>query len=350
MRISLDTYYRFYKLLSTNRLRYYSIVALRSLGFRFLVVRMDPNWLCNLRCRTCYFSSKGYSKNFVPPMGVDLFRKISKEVFGKTRMLFLGCGAEPLMTPDLPRFFDIIRESCVPFVAVVTNGQLLTEEHVFGMIKNKIDQLIVSIDGAKKETYEGIRIRASFEKLLENLEMVKRIKSRRKAEYPAVRFNFTAMRRNVAELKDLVDLAVRYDVSTIRIRYLTDWGGELEYGNEILRQDEIQKMLNEIVPYARSQNLNLLYPKDFDRVEKSTSKTSDMYLKYQCLYPWYTLHIRGDGKATFCHLFGYSQGDFTHQKFKDIYYSEDIKRVRKLLAKKPMESCLKLCKGKIGGL
>ena len=63
--------------------------------------RFDPNWICNLRCRMCYFSAENYNSEMIQPMSTVLFDKIASDLFPRTKILFLGCGAEPLIVESL---------------------------------------------------------------------------------------------------------------------------------------------------------------------------------------------------------------------------------------------------------
>ena len=60
---------------------------------------------------------------------------------------------------------------------VQTNGLLIKKMHErHTELFEKLDTLNISIDGATKETYETLRRGGSYEKILENLETVKKIK------------------------------------------------------------------------------------------------------------------------------------------------------------------------------
>ena len=53
---------------------------------------------------------------------------------------------------------------------VITNFLLLDEKIMKFIIKNKIN-LVISVDGATKDTYEQIRKGASFDKIISNLNI-----------------------------------------------------------------------------------------------------------------------------------------------------------------------------------
>jgi wyosine [tRNA(Phe)-imidazoG37] synthetase (radical SAM superfamily) len=77
---------------------------------------------------------------------------------------------EPLLNPRLPQYFEILRKHGVE-VFVSTNA-LLLEKRLDLLIENAdlIYDLRFSIDGATKETYEKIRVRGQWERLIRNLD------------------------------------------------------------------------------------------------------------------------------------------------------------------------------------
>jgi len=97
----LTTYYKLYKFIGSGNLMRILLDSVRILKMRYLVVRFDPNWICNLRCRMCYFSAENYNSEMIQPMSTVLFDKIASDLFPRTKILFLGCGAEPLIVESL---------------------------------------------------------------------------------------------------------------------------------------------------------------------------------------------------------------------------------------------------------
>src|SRR3954470_9048975 len=169
-----ETLIQIYRRIRSRKFKALGVEALRMLGMRHLVIRMDTINLCNLRCKMCYYSSDYLRKK--DEMDLDFFRKIAGQVFPKTRFLYLSCATEPLMNK---RFAEIVRatgEYKVPFTSFCTNGLLLTPEVVQACIDSKISEIIFSIDGATKETYEEIRRGGKWERLLEKMELLKSMK------------------------------------------------------------------------------------------------------------------------------------------------------------------------------
>src|SRR5438067_203997 len=103
--LSPDTLVRLYRRVPSRKFKALAFQALRSTGFRHLVIRMDTINLCNLRCKMCYYSTDYKRKK--EQMDLPLFRKIAAEVFSKTRFLYLSCATEPLMNKQFAEFVRV---------------------------------------------------------------------------------------------------------------------------------------------------------------------------------------------------------------------------------------------------
>ena len=95
-----------YRRMSSPALRLAAIRGARALGVRHLVVRVDTNDICNLRCPMCPLSDPEH----VPaaaPMTVERFERVADQIFPRTRFLYLSCGTEPLATPHFDELLDV---------------------------------------------------------------------------------------------------------------------------------------------------------------------------------------------------------------------------------------------------
>ncbi len=351
LRLNLNAHYAIYKRLGTGRLRKLALDIARVGRLRYLNVKIDPNWLCNLSCKMCFFSNRDkYGMQAISPMPPSLFGKIADDIFPRTRLLFLGCGAEPLMSPRFEEYADTVGRFRIPFVALVTNGQLLNERNVLSIIRNRFHLITISICGATKSTYERLHAGGHFDKLMTIIDMIRDLKQQERTSNPQLRFNFTAMKSNADELTDLIRLAEKKDVRTIRIRTLGHWGGVLDYEREMMNHDEYMTMITDAREALIRPNVQLLHEGMYDAAARSTSEQSRVYGAYECIDPWYSVIIRGDGRMRFCTSLQYVHGDFNTQTYSDMERAEPINRARELLAKDPCNSCLCTCKGDFTGL
>lgn len=157
---------------------------------------------CNARCIHCL----GLHNGSVSTGGI-LDDKYVDEAFHKhTDILrFFMNGTEFLLYPKWKKAAEILKKSGSR-VEISSNEILLTEKNVRHIIDNGIaDDLSVSLDGAKKETIESIRVNVEFDKLVKNIRfMLKHAKNAKKR--PEISFSFVLMQKNYRELPELIKL------------------------------------------------------------------------------------------------------------------------------------------------
>jgi pyruvate-formate lyase-activating enzyme len=129
---------------------------------------IEINKNCNLNCAMC---NTDLSTRPQMNMELDLFERAV--LFAKSMKrprTSLHTIGEPLLNPRLPQYFEILRKHGVE-VFISTNA-LLLEKRLDLLIENAdlIYDLRFSIDGASKETFEKIRVRGQWERLIRNLD------------------------------------------------------------------------------------------------------------------------------------------------------------------------------------
>ncbi len=125
---------------------------------------------------------------------------------------------EPMMHP---RFFDMVEYAFKRGVQVSTNSNLtlLNDRRAGRCVTSGLDSLQISIDGSSAETYERIRARAHFDRVVANLERVLAARQRLASATPRLRLVMVMMRRNLHELPDLARFAHRYCIESIFVQH-----------------------------------------------------------------------------------------------------------------------------------
>jgi MoaA/NifB/PqqE/SkfB family radical SAM enzyme len=140
-------------------------------------------------------------------------------------------------------------------VSISTNGILLTPNN-FEKIQNldgTIQNIHVSIDAAKKDTYEKLRRGGKWETLLENMKYL--LSLRQAGRVQKIAINFVVQSENYLQMSDFVELAHNLGVDIVRFQRLTNWGTFRE--EDFINQDvfhpqnphriEAERILKEIL-------------------------------------------------------------------------------------------------------
>lgn len=189
-------------------------------------VQIEPVGQCNLRCQMCPIPFRQDGPPNGPPafMQFDTFQRIIDELPELEHLHLQGLG-EPMMHP---RFFDMVAYAATRGVRVTTNTNItlvLNPCRAESTVACGLECIHISVDGATPATYERIRKRAKFDRLLRNLELLCEARSRA-ASPPRLRLVSVVMRQNLHELADLVRFAHRWSIKEMFVQHLCHDFGE----------------------------------------------------------------------------------------------------------------------------
>ena len=170
-------------------------------------VYIEPTTACNLQCRTCM---RNVWDESIGHMEWHTFERVLEglRAFEHPPTVFFGGLGEPLTHPDFARMVREVKRLGAA-VEAITNGMLLDERQAEALLEGGLDTLWVSIDGASPECYVDVRTDGHLPRVIENLERLRDLKFRRRSETPDVGISFVAMRRNLAELSEVLKLEHR---------------------------------------------------------------------------------------------------------------------------------------------
>jgi radical SAM protein with 4Fe4S-binding SPASM domain len=189
-------------------------------------LQVEPVGQCNLRCQMCAIQFRQDGPPFGPPafMDFDVYTRLLDQFPGLEELQLQGLG-EPMMHP---RFFDMIEYAVSRGIKVSTNtnATLMNARRAERCVTSGLGEIHISIDGATPATYEQIRVRARFDRVIANVEGLVAARRRLVAATPRIRMVVVAMRRNLHELPDLVRLAHHLAIDTVFVQHLCHDFGE----------------------------------------------------------------------------------------------------------------------------
>lgn len=272
-------------------------------------LQVEPVGLCNLCCRMCaiQFRRDGPPHGPLAFMDFDLFVRLLDELPELEVLQLQGLG-EPMMHP---RFFDMVALAAGRGIKVGTNTNLtlLSLRRAEQCVTSGLAELHASVDGATAETYERIRVRAHFDRIVRNLEGLADARRRLGRATPRIRMVVVAMRQNLHELPDLVRLAHRLGIETVFVQHLCHDFGEpslpVHYGpmrefveGETLvneEQDRIATYFGEARSTARELGVELRLPRTRPRLHPPGTPGPQ-----RCDWPWRGAYVSYQGLAMPC--------------------------------------------------
>lgn len=190
-----------------------SVAAQEAPKRRWRLMQVESALSCNLRCIMCPW--KDFRKEAGPQavMSQEVWESLRPHLKEVQSVDFTG-GGEPLLQPRLAEWIaDAKSAGCE--TGVLTNGVLLNEQMAKKLVEAGLNWICVSIDGASREAYEGIRQGAKFEKVCENLANIANLRAN---DIPLIMINFVMMSRNFNQLEDIVRLAAQLGVDQLNFK------------------------------------------------------------------------------------------------------------------------------------
>jgi len=180
---------------------------------------------CNLRCRICPHDKMRREVGF---MDMDLFRKIIDECYplGVDHITISGFG-EPLLDRRFAERVAYAKEKGIKHVSSVTNGILLNSQLARALIEAGLDEIQISIDAAKAETYEIMRPPGKLEVVEKNILNLRKLRDSRGALKPKIVVKLQKTQENRGEI-ELFKKKWKRIADVIYIGFFHNWGGSLE--------------------------------------------------------------------------------------------------------------------------
>ena len=246
---------------------------------------------CNLRCVMCPTSLPAAPKRGF--MDFALYAKIVDEAAGFAYDANLHHRGEALLHPELPRMIRYAHERGIRTM-LHTNATLLDAGKAREIAASGLDYLSFSFDGFERETYERIRVRASFDQTVGNIEGFLREKQARGGRTPytvieVINLPGSGNADRAAQERFLRRFA-GLPLDEIRVKEPHNWAGTVPEG---------------AAPDARG-----LVP---------------------CTFPWFALTVFWDGTVVTCpqDFYGaYPVGDARSTSLREIWNGEPLRRLR----------------------
>jgi MoaA/NifB/PqqE/SkfB family radical SAM enzyme len=145
-----------------------------------LMVILDVCNVCNLECIHCPHVTLKKEASYQPTfLRWEWFDKIAREVGSHPgTLLRYASDGESLLHP---RFIDMVEHANrlgVKPQNLTTNGLLLDEKKSRVLLKAGIDVIDISIDAFRKETYEKIRRKSNFHRVMANVHKLIELRDR----------------------------------------------------------------------------------------------------------------------------------------------------------------------------
>lgn len=281
------------------------------------VIAIEPTNRCNLKCEFCARIFWDEAENPEDDIPMELFEKITPMLEHSPKVILQIFG-EPLLSKTFYRMLERVKQyDC--HVVFNTNGVLLKRKNCEKLVQLGADEIAVSIDGTG--TFKEIR-GIPVEKLIDNIKTLHEVKAEYGVARPEVAIAMVAMRKNVHETVELVDVAASLGVKNMYVAHMEAHADNL-IEELLFNHVELAQTHFEIArKRAREVGVNLVLP-PLDKTE------------YFCHFPFDSLWINWDGAVRPCCRAVYADtiqvGNLYESSWKDIWNGKQMKQLRRSL-------------------
>lgn len=257
---------------------------------------IEPTNICNLKCPGCPTGCgilnrpKGY-------MSLENFKKVINECEKSLDMVMLWNYGEPFLNKDLFKMIRYARDKHIK-VVTSTNAHFLPGK-IDELINSHINKVMVSLDGASKETYEKYRQNGNFETVMESIKNL----CQKKNKDIFVELQYIIMRHNEHEVEKIKQIAKELKVDKLSLK--SAW----------FLDKRLEEKYRDIIP----QN-----PKYQRVIEKSG----------YCIRPWYHMTIQWNGDVAPCCYDAncdINLGNVFEYGVKKVWNGKKMKNFRKIM-------------------
>ncbi|MBM3262401.1 MAG: radical SAM protein [candidate division Zixibacteria bacterium] len=281
------------------------------------VIAIEPTNRCNLKCEFCARIYWDEAENPEDDIPMELFEKIVPMLENSPKVILQIFG-EPLLSKTFYKMLERVKQyDC--HVTFNSNGVLLKRKNCEKLVQLGADEIAISIDGTS--TFKEIR-GIPVEKLIENIKTLHEVKAEYGVTKPEVSIAMVAMRKNVHETVELVDVAASLNVKNMYVAHMEAHADylieELLFNHVELAQTHFEIARKR----AKEVGVNLVLP-PLDKTE------------YFCHFPFDSLWVNWDGAVRPCCRAVYADtiqvGNLYETSWKDIWNGPQMKQLRRSL-------------------
>lgn len=270
---------------------------------------------CNLNCTHCgvYDGKSKIKRNDILSLQ-EITIIIDKLQQNGVNHLTLT-GGEPFTRKDLLSILKYAKDSGME-ICINTNLTFLPDEIEEIISKELLDAIFISIDGSNKHSHDKIRGYGNFERSIENLEIINKLK-RHIRKNVDISFITVPNKTNYKELESIFDLAESYNIHSVNLESLIESGKAHDNQERLaLNEDQLLQIHRVVMTSILSRKkikiqLNTI-TNAFIEYYNMIFNTSIPYFYFSCPSPHKYLYINYDGCILPC-------ASFSKQAGYDVY-------------------------------
>lgn len=289
------------------------------------VLMVEPTDACTLKCVMCDVQQKKTGSSHF--LSTAQFESILGKFPRIRELIFCGIG-EPLLNMDIFSIIAVARERGVPFINLITNGELLDPKISDSILSSGLNQLHISVPAVTEEAFQEIRNhpQVSLSRLSENIRFLTR-KNKDRGIGIKIIINMVMMKFNHAQLKSAVSFFKELGSDGICLVQMTTILGKKEDIN--MDRKGASRLFSELKTLANKKGLDIVF------------LTGNDYGR--CYQLWDFIMIHADGSISPCNGImpgeGLGLGNIFNTDISTIWLSDAYRALRRQVRRASLENC-----------
>jgi radical SAM protein with 4Fe4S-binding SPASM domain len=300
-----------------------------------LWIDIEPTNTCNFKCAHCHVT---YWDKKPAALNRDTFMQVLKQFPHLMRIKLQGMG-EPLLNKELIPMLQAGEERGI-HMHFHTNGSIGDKEKAAQLVRLNRTHITYSLDGATAETFEQVRAGSKFNRIIDNILTLTKLRDRHSKLLVSAWTVIT--QKNIGELPQIIQLAKKLGLDYIAIQpHLTNWGKD----EMISHTDEIQVATESdlfIQQLAAARSIA-----DNEGIDLSINESNRFSRKKPCAFPWNTSYIAANGDVVPCCVIADSDivkmGNVFETDFAEIWNAPAYQTLRTQIASHDLPDYCKHC-------
>ncbi len=290
---------------------------------------ISPISRCNFKCTMCSVADFKNGKR-CEDMSVELFEKRLDELFGLIQISLVGLSELLMLSDSLEHMLKLCRDRQI-WTTIATNGSLLHQRNWIERLAHlNLDEIVVSIDGVTKTTFEAIRVGSNFKRVYDNTKNLNK-----QFDLAGIRPKRTKMQtvlqaRNRHELYEFIPLARDLGFSAISFETEPfDWGSiTWREKNSVITGILTSAEINALVKQGKDFEVEVGFVEIVQRYSTLPSEHS------LCSWPFSKIFVSSDDRVVpCCHIsnpdhFEIEHGIGENRSVVDVWFGDDYRSFR----------------------